>query len=133
MKMIAIVLALFYAPIQAQTISCPPTYPPKDIVIPDQAPHGFGGGMVMADAKLSGAGMFLNDPRKGELIGDYRKTKTGWEISYKFEPKEVKWLVCYYGKSGEVRRFETMDSTTKDCLVTAINKKDQVSIAATCK
>jgi hypothetical protein len=119
MKPLLVAPLLFISAAQATELQCPERYPAKDIELP--APEGWTG-RVDSGARLIGAGALVGKPdKRGELRGQDRKTRDGYEIRYAglsdyLEPLQ-KWVFCSYGHGGEVRLFRQMPDDTDECLV----------------
>lgn len=119
MKPLIFAPLLFILTVQASELQCPDRYPAQDIELP--APHRWTG-RVDGGARLIGAGALVGMPEeKGELRGQDRKTKDGYEIRYaglnEFQEPLQKWVFCSYGQGGEVRLFRRMPDDTDECLV----------------
>jgi hypothetical protein len=65
--------------------------------------------------------------------GDIRESKGGYEIVYHFPGRETKWLMCAYGKGGEIQRFERMSERATECKLQVRESKRDVSAKMTCK
>lgn len=107
--------ALLVVPVvHGQVIECPNAYPGKPA------------------ARLIGAGMYTGERGgNGELIGDRRAVKGGWEAAFGFGP-EPKWLVCYYG-SGEIQSWQQVDSKVTRCTLKVREGRDRTAAVATCR
>lgn len=70
---------------------------------------------------------------RAELAGgDETKKKGGYEIRYRFPGHEPKWLMCAYGKDGEVQRFEPMGEHTTACTI-RVREGGKVSVRMECR
>lgn len=110
---------LFISTAQAAELQCPDRYPAQAIEL--AAPQGWTG-RVDGGARLIGAGALVGQSEeKGELRGQDRETKDGYEIRYAglndFQEPLQKWVFCSYGRGGEVRLFRRMPDDTDECLV----------------
>lgn len=119
MKPLLFAPLLFISAAQATELQCPEHYPAQDIELP--APQGWSG-RVDGGARLIGAGVLVGKPEdKGQLRGQDRKTKDGYEIRYAglndFQEPLQKWAFCSYGLGGELRLFHRMPDDTDECLV----------------
>lgn len=128
-----LLLACLVAPsVQAQVIECPKFYPWQDTQLAE-VPHQHKGQGFVAKAKLSGAGMYIGEVNgQGELMGDGKKVKGGWDTEYAFGPGP-KWLVCSYGRSGDIRWWEQIDSKATRCtLKLREGGRDPMEVKLTC-
>jgi hypothetical protein len=117
----------------AQVIECPKFYPWQDTRI-SEVPYQHKGVGFIAKAKLSGAGMYEGELNgRGELQGDRRKVKGGWEVLHGFELGRQKWLVCSYG-AGDITWWEELGPKITSCtLQTREAGRDPAEAKATCK
>lgn len=130
----ALLFACLLAPaVHAQVIECPKFYPWQDTPLAE-VPYQHKGKGIVAKAKLSGAAMYTGEMGgQGELQGDGRKVKDGWDVDYGFGP-EPKWLVCTYGKSGDVTWWEQIDSKVTRCsLKVREGGRDPMNVKLACK
>ena len=130
----AVLLALLVAPVvQAQVVDCPKFYPWQDTALAE-VPYQHKGKGIVVKAKLSGAAMYIGEMGgQGELEGDIREVKGGRNVTYGFGP-EPKWLVCYYGSSGDVRWWEQIESRVTSCIVRIRDGgRNPMDVTATCK
>jgi hypothetical protein len=130
---VALLLLVLAPAAAAQVIECPKFYPWQDTQIAE-VPHQHRGTGFVAKAQLSGAGMYEGELNgRGELQGDRRKVKGGWDVRHGFAPGGQKWLVCSYG-AGEVTWWEQLDPKVTSCtLQTREGGRDPMDIKATCK
>jgi hypothetical protein len=130
----ALLIACFITPtVWAQTVECPKFYPSEDTSLAE-VPYQHKGKGIVAKGKLTGAGMYIGEPGgQGELRGDDRQVKGGWDINYGFGT-EPKWLVCSYGRNGDVTWWEQIDSKATRCtLKIREGGRDPVDAKLTCK
>jgi hypothetical protein len=119
MKTLSITLLLLVPTVQAAELQCPDRYPTQDMQL--TAPPGWIG-RVDGGARLTGAGALVGKPEdKGELRGQDRKTRNGYEIRYAglndYRDPLQKWVFCSYGHGAEIRLFQRMPDDTSECLV----------------
>ena len=70
---------------------------------------------------------------RGELMGDSKKVKGGFDVDFGFGA-ERKWLVCSYGSGGDIRWWEQIDVKATRCtLKLREGGRDPMSAALTCK
>ena len=131
----AFALAVLLAPtVHAQVVECPKFYPWQDTPLAE-VPYRHAGKGVVARAQLSGASMYVGDWNgRGELVGDGKKVRGGRDTRYGFEPGDVKWLVCTYGRDGSVTWWEQMDPKATSCVVRLREGgRDPMEANATCR
>jgi hypothetical protein len=130
----AFLLCLILAPAaHAQVAECPKFYPWQDTPI-TEAPYQHKGKGFIAKAKLAGAGMYTGEQGgRGELQGDPRKVKGGWDVHHGFARGDKKWLVCSYG-GGDITWWEQLDPKVTSCLLqTREGGRDPMDVKVTCK
>lgn len=130
----ALLFACLIAPVaHAQTIECPKFYPWQDTPL-TEVPYQHKGKGVVAKAALSGAGMYTGElGGRGELQGDGKKVKGGWDTEFGFGT-EPRWLVCRYGKSGDIAWWEQIDSKATRCTLRQRDaSRDPMDVKLTCK
>ena len=112
----ALMLTFLIVPaVHAQVIECPKVYPGQDTPLAE-VPYRHTGKGVVTRAQLSGASMYVGDWNgRGELVGDSSKVRGGRDTRYGFEPGDVKWLVCTYGRGGEVQWWEQIAPGVTNC------------------
>jgi hypothetical protein len=117
----------------AQTVECPKFYPSQDTSLAE-VPYQHKGKGIVSKAKLSGASMYIGElGGPGELRGDDRQVKGGWDVNYGFG-REPKWLVCSYGRNGDVMWWEPIDSKATHCtLKIREGGRDPMDVTLTCK
>jgi hypothetical protein len=136
MKPILFASLLFISAAQGAELQCPDRYPAKDLEL--TAPQGWTG-HVGGGARLIGAGALVGKPEdNGELRGQDRKTRDGYEIRYAglndyLEPLQ-KWVFCSYGHGGEIRLFRRMPDDTGKCTVKYRRNKEPAipTVGITC-
>lgn len=104
---------LLASAVHAAELQCPDCYPGQDIEL--SAPQGWAG-RVDGGARLIGAGAVVGKPEeKGELRGQDRKTKDGYEIRYAglndFQEPLQKWVFCSYGQGAGYVCFAACPTT----------------------
>lgn len=114
MRRILLALLLPLPAMGAQVIECPKFYPWQDTRLAE-VPYQHRGKGFVAKARLTGAGMYIGELNgRGELQGDGRKVKAGWEIQHRFTQGELKWLVCSYG-GGTITWWEQLAPQITAC------------------
>jgi hypothetical protein len=133
MKTLPLLLLVLAPAALAQVIECPKFYPWQDTQLAE-VPHQHKGAGFVSKATLSGAGMYTGELNgKGELMGDGKKVKGGWNVQHGFAPGEAKWLVCTYGK-GDVTWWERIDPRVTACTLEVREAgREPASVKATCK
>lgn len=123
---------LFATSVQAAELSCPNSYPAKEVTLPETvAGHSANG--LTRPARLSSAYIHT-----GELHSDPSgfaamrlvptKVKGGWDTEDHFTAQDTKWLVCLYGgdgrssatnpqAGGNVERWEKIDDGISYCVL----------------
>ena len=125
---------IFIAPAaSAQVVECPKFYPWQDTPIAE-VPYQHKGKGFVAKAKLAGAGMYTGEINgHGELMGDSRRVKGGWDVQHGFAAGAAKWLVCSYGR-GDITWWEQIDGKATACKVEVRDGgRDPMSVRATCR
>lgn len=98
----------------AQGIECPKFYPWQDTPL-SEVPHEHKGKGIVAKAKLTGASMYAGEMGgQGELHGDRKKVRGGWDVQYGFAPRDARWLVCSYG-GGDITWWEQLSTKATRC------------------
>jgi len=118
MKAALLALALM-APAHAEVVECPKFYPAQ----------------AKARTALSGAGMFIGEKGgQGELAGERREAKGGWDAKFGFAAGDQRWLVCVYGASGNTTWWMQLDPKTTSCaLQMRKGGRGPADVKATCR
>lgn len=118
---------------QAQVVECPKFYPWQDTQLAE-VPYQHNGKGIVKKRALSGASGFIGEfNNAGELQGDIRKVKGGLDVGL---PSETKWLVCWYGKTGDISWWEELklgSKVTSCTLQIREGGKDPMDAKMTCK
>ncbi|HWJ95455.1 MAG TPA: STY0301 family protein [Telluria sp.] len=123
-----VALALALASFNVEAVECPRFYP----FTSPEVPHGHSGGGQVRKAALNGAGVYTGAfIGQEETIGIPSKIKDGYQRRYAFAPNEQKWLVCGYGKNGEVQWWERLDPKATSCVLQVKGKERAVPEAVT--
>lgn len=114
---VALVLILISAGVGAEEVRCPQTIDgPKSMAL-------------MAGAIRVGPAEDRVELAGGELT----KTGSGYEIVYRFPGHEEKWLMCAYGKGGDVQRFQPVNERATECTLRVRESKRVVSARMNCR
>lgn len=122
MKRILILMALA-GPACAQPVQqCPKEFPLQSLKI--AAPAGWQG-VAPQRLLLTGADVVVGDSDNGALVGNRRKTRSGYEVEYSDISTGLPagtgiWLACRYGDLGLAQR---LPDNTERCVVSY--KRDQ--------
>lgn len=114
---LALVLLLASAAANAQEARCP-----QLIESPQKA-------MLMAGAIRVGPA----EDRVELAGGDTKEFKGGYDVIYRFLGHEIKWLMCAYGRDGEIQRFQRMDERATKCKLQVRESKREVSARMSCE
>jgi hypothetical protein len=109
-------LCLFLAAGDAAAQACPEEFPVDGIKL-SSLPKGWKG-IVPTRLLLTSADVIVGAPQPGVAIGEERKTKRGYEVTYdatSSRPTE-KWLACRYG-GGVLAMAERLPDDTESCVV----------------
>lgn len=129
----ALLLLALAAPAYAEVAECPKLYPAEMVPIDGAQRQRSNGGFVTR-AALSGAGMFTGEiGGQGELAGERREAKGGWDAKFGFAAGDQRWLVCTYGAGGEITWWRRMDARSTSCALQVRGPSGKVDARATCK
>lgn len=98
---------------------CPDRYPSTGMTLP--APAAWTG-RLEGNALLTTGGVLVGPPDvNGELRGEERKVKDGYQTSYRglndYRELQPKWFFCGYGLGGEIRLLHRLPDNTEACFV----------------
>lgn len=65
--------------------------------------------------------------------GEMKKTGSGYEIAYRFPGHEEKWLMCAYGKDGDIQRFQAANARATACNLRVRESKRGVAVRMSCR
>jgi len=116
MRPALLILVGLAAPARADVAECPRLHPEQH-------------------ARLSGAGMFVGERGgQGELAGERREARGGWDAQFGFAVGDQRWLVCMYGARAEITWWKEMDARSTNCALQVRGSGgSNVSARATCK
>jgi len=133
MKAAAVLIVALAPAAHAQIIECPKFYPWQDTPIAE-VPYQHAGKGFIARASLSGAGIYTGEINgQGEMHGDRRKVKGGWDVHHGFAAGEKKWIVCSYGDGGVTWWEELNPKVTSCTLQVREGGRDPMSVKASCR
>lgn len=124
----AALLLLLCGTAQAQVIECPATFPYAP------APLASDSKGIIEPSRLSGGGAYLGElGGRGELRGDAKKVKGGFDVQFGFGAGEQKWFVCGYGRDGAIGSWRAIDVKATRCTMRQRTRGDVTTVRAECK
>jgi hypothetical protein len=131
MKTLFLIGLLVVPLVQARPIECPKFYPWEDSRL-TEVPYQHNGTGIVSKSRLTGAGVFEGELNgRGERVGMRRDVKGGYDVEFGFMPGEQKWVVCSYGKAGEINWWERLDPKATRCVL-QVRGTGQLSASVDC-
>lgn len=127
-KMMTLLLSLACGTAHAQAINCPPAYPLES------TPLASDNKAFVSRSLLVGGGVYLGDLGGiGEMRGNDRLVKGGYDVRFGFGQSESKWFVCRYGRDGNIHAWRTIDAKATSCMMRQRKRGDVITVHAECQ
>jgi hypothetical protein len=112
----------------AEVIECPPAYPLAS------TPLASDSKAFASRSLLFGGGVFIGELGGiGELRGDDRTVKGGFDVRFGFGQNEPRWFVCNYGRDGAISSWRTIDVKATSCMMRQRTLAGVTTVKAECK
>lgn len=118
---------LLCANAQAQVFHCPQQYPRETKALSNDT-NAF-----VSPSRLSGGGVYWGElGGEGQMHGDRRFSKGGFDVRYGLPRDEKKWFVCQYG-TGSITVWTEVGAKARECLVKQRGGRDAVTVEGECR
>jgi hypothetical protein len=128
MRAALISLLLACGTVRAEVIECPPAYPLAPTPLADDSKA------FASRSLLFGGGVFIGElGGTGEMRGDDRAVKDGYDVRFGFGPNEPRWFVCSYGRDGAISSWRTINVKATSCMMRRRTLAGVTTVKADCK